>query len=90
MKKPIPDIKTIVEYDIFEVLDYVDYTYPGFRDRVWDILCDDYYIHNDTTIKIDFSNLQYYKEDLVTCGCKFLYQQMPELQKHEAVFKICW
>ena len=78
-------------YNIFEVLDYVDQTIPGFEKKIWEKLCDMGYIDNNTTTSIYFKGL--ISEDTseeVVDGINYMFNEFPDIKNGEVDFYISW
>lgn len=90
MNKP-EMILAIPYYDLLEVLRYVDKTIPGFKDKVWSILCNLGYIANDTKVSINFEGI--IGEDtpeVVVEGIKYMLDEFPYIKNMEVEFSISW
>lgn len=90
MKKPQVEYGKLY-YDLFEVLDYVDKEVPRFRNKIWEELCDTYYINNDTMMKICFEDLieENTPEEIVE-GIEYMFKEFPDIKNGEVDFKISW
>lgn len=79
-------------YDLLEVLDYIDTKIPRFKDKIWDKMCDEYYINNDTiTSLIDFQDfVEDDMDETIKEGVDVLFKEFPDIKNEEVDFKICW
>lgn len=91
MEKPQSKTRTI--YNLFEVLRYANEEVEDFKDKIWEFLCDESYIKNDTCVYIPFENFleeeEYYGEDVIK-GVKFLIKEMPEILDEDILFEVSW
>lgn len=78
-------------YNLLEVFDYVDKAIPRFRNKMWEILCDAYYINNDTMMEIYFEDLieENTPEEVIE-GIEHMFKEFPDIKNGEVDFKISW
>lgn len=78
-------------YNLFEVLTYVDNKFPGFKRKLWKILCDNYEIHNDTMDDFNFDMLiDDDTPEIVVDGINYMYDEFPDIRDGEVEFWISW
>lgn len=80
-------------YDIFEVLDFVDNKIKGFRDQMWDILCEYNYIHNDTFVDIPFITFIEEAEEyssIICEGLNIIKTELSYILESGTIFQIYW
>lgn len=84
-------ILAIPYYDLLEVLHYVDEAVPGFKDKVWSILCDLGYISNDAKVGINFEGIiGENTPEIVIEGIEYMFREFPYIKNMEVEFSICW
>lgn len=78
-------------YDLIDVLDYIDEKASGFKDKIWDILCDMGYINNDTVTNICFDGLiSKDSPSEIVDGIGYLFEEFPDIKDGEVDFSISW
>lgn len=89
-----PSFKKVeyLEIDLLDLLSYIDKKVTRFNDVMWDKLCEDYYITNDTCRYIDFEKYltEDYYSDIIVEGVKMMFDEFPELKNDNIRFNIYW
>lgn len=90
MDKPIKN--KIEYYDLLQILHYIDSKVPDFENEIWNIMCDECYIKNDTITlnPIDFHEFLDVENEVIKEGLNVLFKEFPDIKNKEVNFKIYW
>lgn len=90
MDKPIKN--KIEYYDLLQILHYIDSKVPNFENEIWNIMCDECYINNNTITlnPIDFHEFFDVKNEVIKEGLNVLFKEFPDIKNKEVNFKVYW
>ncbi len=90
MKKP-EIIKTVKILNFLDVLDYLEKTRPGLRERLWKIYGE--YINNDSYLFLATEEWFYERwknKDEIKKDLELLLKEYPEIEEGKILFSVSW
>ena len=97
MKKPSLTEEIRYEIGMLDLLAYVEEKVKGFKDLMWDYICEHNYIVNDMILEYYFFNLDFKYdnldsevEEILKKGIEVMKEEYPEMENHRTYFIISW
>lgn len=97
MKKPSLTEEIRYEIGMLDLLAYVEEKVKGFKDLMWDYICERNYIVNDMILEYYFFNLDFKYdnldsevEEILKKGIEVMKEEYPEMENHRTYFIISW
>lgn len=97
MKKPSLKKEIRYEINLLDLLSYIDERVNGFKELMWDYICEYNHITNDMILEYYFFNLDFKYDNLdpeveetLKKGIEIIKQEYPDMKSVRTYFIISW